>query len=108
MALKQEVHPLLIAVAMHVLCSTGSASQLILLLQQLAVYTAFRGDAESLVYLINGPILIVFTILHTSAGPFKSKAVSVIDGLLMVVLCLIVYSCSSLPGAPMRRGGLSV
>ena len=53
---------------------------LILLLQQLTVYAA---DAVSLVYLIRSKsyTCVVFTILHTSAGPFKSKAVSVIDGL---------------------------
>ena len=45
---------------------------LILLLQQLTVYAA---DAVSLVYLIRSKsyTCVVFTILHTSAGPFKSR-----------------------------------
>ena len=67
--------------------------RLILLLQQLIVYAGLRGSQELLLYSINAPILIVFTVLHISAWPFKSKAVCILDGLMMVVLCL-VYACT--------------
>ena len=70
--------------------------RLILLLQQQTIYAAFCGEQTSILYLINGPIIIAFTILHTSARPFKSKAVNILDGLIMLMLCLIVYACSEL------------
>ena len=68
--------------------------RLILLLQQLIVFVAVGEYSETYVYWINGPILIVFTIMHASAQPFKSKAVNMLDGLIMIVLCLVVYACS--------------
>ena len=37
-----------------------------------------------------------FTILHTSARPFKSKAVNILDGLMMLATCFVVYTCSAL------------
>ena len=77
--------------------------RLILLLQQQTILSssiagsaAFCGEQASILYLINGPIIIAFTILHTSARPFKSKAVNILDGLIMLMLCLIVYACSEL------------
>ena len=69
------------------------ALRLILLVQQLIVYAGLRGNQELLLYSVNAPILIVFTVLHVSAWPFKSKAVCVLDGAMMVVLCL-VYACT--------------
>ena len=70
--------------------------RLILLLQQLIVYVALSEYSVTLVYWINGPILTVFTIMHISAWPFKSTAVCILDGLMMVVLCLVLYACSAL------------
>ena len=68
--------------------------RLILLLQQLIVYVAVGEYSETYVYWVNGPILMVFTIMHASAQPFKSKAVNMLDALIMIVLCLVVYACS--------------
>ena len=70
--------------------------RLILLLQQLVVFVAFGEYSVTLAYWINGPILTVFTIMHISAWPFKSTAVCILDGLMMVVLCLVLYACSAL------------
>ena len=70
--------------------------RLILLLQQMVVYAALRGVQGWILYSVNGPILIAFTILHTSARPFKSKAVNILDGLMMLAICLVVYGCSAL------------
>ena len=67
--------------------------RLILLVQQLVVYTALHGKQSFLLYSINGPILIVFTVLYVSSWPFKSKAVNILDGLMMIMLCL-VYACT--------------
>ena len=67
--------------------------RLILLVQQLVIYAVLRGKQSFLLYSINGPILIVFTVLHASSWPFKSKAVNILDGLMMVMLCL-VYACT--------------
>ena len=68
--------------------------RLILLLQQLIVFVAVGEYSETYVYWVNGPILMVFTIMHASAQPFKSKAVNMLDALIMIVLCLVVYTCS--------------
>ena len=68
--------------------------RLILLLQQLIVFVAVGEYSETYVYWVNGPILMVFTIMHASAQPFKSKAVNMLDGLIMIVLCLVVFACS--------------
>ena len=68
--------------------------RLILLLQQLIVFVAVGEYSGTYVYWINGPILIVFSLMHASAQPFKSKAVNMLDGLIMIVLCLVVYACS--------------
>ena len=68
--------------------------RLILLLQQLIVFVAVGEYSETYVYWVNGPILIVFSLMHASAQPFKSKAVNMLDGLIMIVLCLVVYACS--------------
>ena len=70
--------------------------RLILVLQQLIVFLASGQYSINLVFWINCPILIIFTVIHTSAWPFKSKSVCILDGLLMVVLCLAVYTCSVL------------
>ena len=70
--------------------------RLILLLQQLIVFVALGEYSVTLVYWINGPILMVFTIMHISAWPFKSTAVGILDGLMMTVLCLVLYACSAL------------
>ena len=70
--------------------------RLILLLQQMVAYAALRGVQGWILYSVNGPILIAFTLLHTSARPFKSKAVNILDGLMMLVICLVVYACSAL------------
>ena len=51
------------------------ALRLILLVQQLVFYTVLQKNQEQLLYSVNAPILIVFTVLHVSAWPFKSKAV---------------------------------
>ena len=67
--------------------------RLILLVQQLVIYAVLRGKQSFLLYSINGPILIVFTVLHASSRPFKSKAVNKLDGLMMIILCL-VYACT--------------
>ena len=69
--------------------------RLILLFQQMAVYAALRGVQGWILYSVNGPILFAFTILHTSARPFKSKAVNILDGLMMLVTCFVVYTCSA-------------
>ena len=70
--------------------------RLILLFQQMAVYAALRGVQGWILYSVNGPILFAFTILHTSARPFKSKAVNILDGLMMLATCFVVYACSAL------------
>ena len=54
---------------------------------------AFGVAKNCCLYSVNAPILILFTVLHVSAWPFKSKAVCVLDGVMMVVLCL-VYACT--------------
>ena len=69
--------------------------RLILLFQQMAVYAALRGVQGWILYSVNGPILFAFTILHTSARPFKSKAVNILDGLMMLATCFVVYACSA-------------
>ena len=68
--------------------------RLILLIQQLIVFVAVGEYSDTYVYWVNGPILMVFSLMHASAQPFKSKAVNMLDGLIMIVLCLVVYACS--------------
>ena len=69
--------------------------RLILLLQQMVLYAALRGVHAWILCSVNGPVLIAFTILHTSARPFKSKAVNILDGLMMLAICLVIYTCSA-------------